>query len=101
MVERKIEDEVNPPLSSTMVTEPAAVREEIRGEDEEISHMRTPGDLEKAGDKDVVKSVSSEESQQKIPVTDFPDGGRDAWLMVFGAWWISFSTFGSATTNFD
>ena len=42
-----------------------------------------------------MESVSSDESTApKIPVLDFPDGGFTAWLMVFGAWWISFSTFG-------
>jgi hypothetical protein len=96
--ERKLEDEINPPLSSTTVTDPAAVIEEIRGEDAEIaqmSHATAGSDLEKGAEKDVVESVSSDESTTpKIPVLDFPDGGFTAWLMVFGAWWISFSTFG-------
>lgn len=104
---KELEDEINPPLSSALVTEPQAVREEIRGEDEEISRLHLGQDLEKNGDSDVVASLASEEpAQPKIPVMDFPDGGRKAWLMVFGAWsaptdissnqarWISFSTFG-------
>jgi hypothetical protein len=92
---RKIEDEINPPLSSALVTDPEAVREEIRGEDEEISHMQPQHDLEKIGEADVVESVASEEPP-KIPVMDFPDGGIRAWVLVFGAWLISFSSFGKA-----
>ena len=85
---KELEDEINPPLSSALVTEPQAVREEIRAEDEEISHMQMVHDLEKNGDSDVVDSVTSEEpAQPKIPIMDFPDGGRKAWLMVFGAWY--------------
>jgi len=96
---RKLEDEINPPLSSTTVTDPAAVIEEIKGEDAEIAQMARPTaglDVEKGGETgDVVESVSSEDSAvPKVPVLDFPDGGFTAWLMVFGAWWISFSTFG-------
>jgi|SRR5277367_3764896 len=102
-------DEINPPLSSALVTEPQAVREEIRGEDDEILHLQLAHDLEKNADSDVVDSVASEEpAQPKIPIMDFPDGGRKAWIMVFGAWyslttilslanvnrWISFCTFG-------
>ena len=95
MEARSIEDEINPPLSSAVVTEPQAVKEEIRGEDEELAHMKQ-GDLENGAEKDVVESVSSEaEAQPKIPIMDFPDGGFTAWSMVFGAWWISFSTFGN------
>jgi hypothetical protein len=94
MSDRRLEDEINPPLSSALVIEPQAVREEIRGEDEEISQMQHVKDIEKEGDNDVVESVASEEAQPKIPILDFPDGGTKAWLMVFGAWWISFSTFG-------
>jgi hypothetical protein len=85
---KELEDEINPPLSSALVTEPQAVREEIRAEDEEISHMQLAHDLEKNGDSDVVDSVASEEpTQPKITVFDFPDGGRKAWIMVFGAWY--------------
>jgi hypothetical protein len=105
---KELEDEINPPLSSALVTEPQAVREEIRAEDEEILHMQLAHDLEKNGDSDVVDSVASEEpTQPKITILDFPDGGRRAWIMVFGAWyglticslanfnrWISFCTFG-------
>lgn len=95
MAQRTIEDEINPPLSSAVVTEPQAVKEEVRGEDEELAHMRiSKEDLEKGGQKDVVESLASEEAQPKPPVLDFPDGGLAAWSMVFGAWWISFSTFG-------
>jgi|SRR5271169_3520140 len=84
---KELEDEINPPLSSALVTEPQAVTEEIRHEDAEISHMHVGHDPEKNGDSDVVASVASEEpAQQKVPVMDFPDGGRKAWLMVFGAW---------------
>jgi hypothetical protein len=99
MTDRKLEDEINPPLSSALVTEPQAVREEIRGEDEEISHMQHDKDIEKNGDQDVVESVASEDAKPKIPIMDFPDGGRTAWLMVFGAWWISFSTFGTPSVE--
>ena len=54
------------------------------------------GDLEKGGEKDVGENVNSEDvAATKIPVVDFPDGGFTAWLMVFGARWISFSTFGA------
>jgi hypothetical protein len=98
---RKLEDEINPPLSSATVTDPAAVIEEIKGEDEEIAQMRLSvaavGDLEKGGEKDIEESVSTsseDAATPKIPILDFPDGGFTAWLMVFGAWWISFSTFG-------
>jgi hypothetical protein len=101
MTDRKLEDEINPPLSSALVIEPQAIREEIRGEDEEISHMQHEKDLEKNGEQDVVESVTSEEAQPKIPIMDFPDGGRTAWLMVFGAWWISFSTFGTLSNESD
>ena len=84
---KELEDEINQPLSSALVTEPQAVREEIRAEDEEILHMQMAHDLEKNGDSDVVDSVASEEpTQPKITVFDFPDGGRKAWIMVFGAW---------------
>ena len=97
-IDRKLEDEINPPLSSTTVTDPAAVIEEIKGEDAEIAQMShtTEGDLEKGGERDVGESVSSEDAAAapKVPVMDFPDGGFQAWLMVFGAFWISFSTFG-------
>lgn len=99
MSDRKLEDEINPPLSSAVVIEPQAVREEIRGEDEEIAHMQHEKDLEQNGDQDVVDSVASEDAKPKIPIMDFPDGGRTAWLMVFGAWWISFNTFGKSSVE--
>lgn len=99
MSDRKLEDEINPPLSSALVIEPQAVREEIRGEDEEIARMQHEKDIEKNADQDVVESVASEDAQPKIPIMDFPDGGTTAWLMVFGAWWISFSTFGNSSVE--
>jgi len=94
MMERDLEDEINPPLSSAVVTDPAAVIEEIKVEDEELAQMKLreiKPDLEKGT---VVESVSIEEPQPKAALLDFPDGGITAWSMVFGAWWISFSTFG-------
>jgi hypothetical protein len=97
MTDRKVEDEINPPLSSAVVTDPAAIVEEIRGEDEELAQMKLANmniDLEKTAGKEVVESVSSEETKPKQTLPDFPDGGFTAWSMVFGAWWISFSTFG-------
>jgi hypothetical protein len=48
--DRKLEDEINPLLPSELVIEPQAVREEIRGEDEEISQMQHAKDIEKVGD---------------------------------------------------
>jgi hypothetical protein len=94
METQKVEDEINPPLSSTVVLEPAAIIEEIRGEDEEISQVRPmPVDLENGKTETADGSLSSEQ-QPKIPVLDFPDGGAEAWIMVFGAFLVSFSTFG-------
>ncbi|PVF96840.1 MFS general substrate transporter [Serendipita vermifera] len=48
---------------------------------------------EKSEERDVEKAI--EESQSSSPAAlEIPDGGRTAWLTVFGAWCILFSTFG-------
>lgn len=39
----------------------------------------------------------SEDEQILAPGSDFPEGGRDAWLVVFGAWCALFCTFGLIT----
>ncbi|KAK8136714.1 hypothetical protein PG984_004654 [Apiospora sp. TS-2023a] len=39
----------------------------------------------------------SEDEQPVNPASDFPEGGRDAWLVVFGAWCALFCTFGLIT----
>lgn len=101
MKERTLEDELNPPLSSALVTDPEAIVEEIRGEDVEIAEIQR--DLEKNGqtvEEVAASSVTSEEHQApKPPVFEYPDGGSTAWIMVFGAWLISFSTFGESPSS--
>jgi len=72
MTTRTIEDEINPPLSSAVVIEPSAVKEEIVGEDKELAEMAKEGDLEKNANADVVESVVSEEGPPKPPIQDLP-----------------------------
>lgn len=42
-------------------------------------------------------SVESPTDQQVTTQPDFPEGGREAWLVVFGAWCALFCTFGLVT----
>ncbi|KAK8034824.1 hypothetical protein PG993_009819 [Apiospora rasikravindrae] len=42
-------------------------------------------------------AVESNPDEQTITASEFPEGGREAWLVVFGAWCALFCTFGLIT----
>ncbi|PIG89933.1 monocarboxylate transporter [Aspergillus arachidicola] len=58
------------------------------------SHYREQQPFEKS---DIGTSTEIPIIQQDTTHSDFPEGGRQAWLVVFGAWCALFCTFGLAT----
>jgi hypothetical protein len=41
------------------------------------------------------------DTEVSLPINDIPDGGTTAWLVVLGAWCVSFCSYGWINSEFD
>jgi hypothetical protein len=72
-----------------------------QGSDSEITKIQPEEEPKRNDEGENVEAEKQTAAGPPAWINDAPDGGRDAWLMVLGAWCCSFVSFGWLNSTFD